>query len=507
MKCHSQQRTIFYYSTVALFLLGVLLLSADEGSAKDWSMRGGSPGRNPVVVDEDIQIDWVLESNDETVDVEKSSRWNVKLGSWSCGESVISNGLVWVGTNNGNPRDAEKTEDASVLMCFRESDGKFLYQYFSPRRIGLKYRVDWPDSSLASSPLIEGNRLWFCTNRCEVVCMDISALLNQSGEPTVLWKYDMITELGVIPRSPMIGSHANHCSIAGHKEFIYVNTTNSRSYTDVPAPDAPSLICLQKEDGKLRWQDNSPGADIIDVQHGSPIVINVDGKAQVVMGQGDGWVRSFDADTGKLIWKFDMNPKGILVHRFNGNSTHFVTTPVYHNQRIYVAGGREREAGAAPSSLYCLNPNKLGDISEEIFSKDEEIQPNPNSGLVWKYIDHGEKYEEKMHSALANVAIHKGLVIACDSEGLVHCLDEKTGQWLWTYDCFSTVIGAPLILGDKIYVTDEDGDLLILELSRKLNVINEIYFERSIELPPVFANKTLYITTRNRLYAIDGSSK
>lgn len=505
MICHSLQDRFSFRCQFVLIAIAVLLLLSSHCTAKDWPMRGGSPGRNPVVVDHDFQIDWVISKKRQEIDVEKSSRWSAELGHVSCGEPVIANGLVWVGTNNGHPRDANKTEDASVLMCFRESDGKFLYQYVSPRRLAPGYHADWPGTSLASSPLIEGDRLWFCTNRCEVVCLDISPLLKQSGEPVVLWKYDMISELGVYTRSLMIGSHASHCSVAGYKEFIYVNTTNSRSYTEIPAPDAPSLICLQKADGKLRWQDNSPGANIIDVQHGSPIVIEVEGKAQVVMGQGDGWVRSFDALTGKLIWKFDMNPKAILRHRYQGNSTHMVATPVFHNQRIYVAGGRERELGATQGRLYCLNPTKQGDISEELLSTDGEILPNANSGIVWKYLGHGdkEKDEEIMHSTLSNVAVHKGFVIACDSHGMVHSLDEQTGEWLWSHDCFSTVIGSPLIVGDKVYITDEDGDLLILELARELKVMQEVLLSSSVETAPVFANETLFITTRDQLIAID----
>ena len=41
---------------------------------------------------------------------------------------VAADGRVFVGTNNGKPRDPSVTGDKSVLMCFRESDGAFLWQ-------------------------------------------------------------------------------------------------------------------------------------------------------------------------------------------------------------------------------------------------------------------------------------------------------------------------------------------------------------------------------------------
>ncbi|MBL0159323.1 MAG: hypothetical protein IPP47_19770 [Bryobacterales bacterium] len=37
-------------------------------------------------------------------------------------------GKIFLGTNNGNLRNAAIQGDRGVLMCFRESDGQFLWQ-------------------------------------------------------------------------------------------------------------------------------------------------------------------------------------------------------------------------------------------------------------------------------------------------------------------------------------------------------------------------------------------
>ena len=65
----------------------------------------------------------------------------------------------------------------------------------------------------------------------------------------------------------------------------------------------------KKDNGQVVWQDNSPGKNILDGQWSSPLVIETSGRAQVVVPQGDGWLRSFEALTGKLLWKFDINAK------------------------------------------------------------------------------------------------------------------------------------------------------------------------------------------------------
>jgi hypothetical protein len=111
----------------------------------------------------------------------------------------------------------------------------------------------------------------------------------------------------------MIPGHNNLGSPAIDKELLFAPTGNGVDVdhpgaTMVRAPDAPSLVCFNKLTGKVVWKDNSPGKDIYGGNHASPLVVS--GKVQVIQPQADGWVRSFDSLTGKLIWKFDTNYKG-----------------------------------------------------------------------------------------------------------------------------------------------------------------------------------------------------
>lgn len=478
---------------VSTCLVGDVAFAAD---GTDWPMGGGGVSRNAVVSQGQGPTDWRVPEKDQPG---KNILWTAQLGNLSYGGPVISNGLVWVGTNNMVPRDEDLTEDAGVLMCFRERDGQFLYQYLSPR-LPEGREVDWPGSSLASAPLIEGDRLWFCTNRCDVVCLDISRLLSETGQPEVLWKVDMRRELGVVPRAVMIGSQADHCSIAMFRDLIYVNTTNAAGHNGkVEAPQAPSLVCFDKHTGHVRWRDNSPGEQILDVQQGSPLVIEIAGVGQVVMGQGDGWVRGFDALTGDMLWKFDINPKSAEGGFPLGNRNNLAVMPVFHDNRIYFATGKHFEWGVGSGRLCCVDPTKRGDLSSEL-DAGNGIRANPNSGLFWEFF--GDE-EDRMHSSISSVAIHTGLVIATDLAGNVHCLDSRTGQKFWTHRGHASIYSSPLIVGDKVYVADEDGYVTILELSRQKSVIGKpISHDVIIYASPIFANGTLFILGRNTLFAI-----
>ena len=114
---------------------------------------------------------------------------------------------------------------------------------------------------IGSSPLVEGDRLWLVTNRGEVFCLDIGPLIRGEGLPRKLWRLDMVSQFGINHRMPMMGP-PRPCSIGpSWNGRIFVTTSNGGGaiFCRRPKPDAPKLLCLDKETGKVLWQNNSPG--------------------------------------------------------------------------------------------------------------------------------------------------------------------------------------------------------------------------------------------------------
>ena len=67
---------------------------------------------------------------------------------------------------------------------------------------------------------------------------------------------------------------------------------------------------------------------------------------------------------------------------------------------------------------------------------------------------------------------------------------------------FAAMWGSPMLIGDKIYLGDEDGDVTILQHGREMKVINEVNMGSSVYATPVPANGTLFIMNRNQLWAL-----
>src|SRR5712692_8115377 len=279
----------FVLFTTALFL-GIALLWASDPGGGDWPMWGGTPDRNMVSNMKGIPTSW-------DVKTKKNVKWVATLGSQSYGNPVVAGGQVYVGTNNESVRDPKQGGDRGVLMCFRESDGEFLWQHTNEKLAAGRVN-DWPYQGVCSSPLVEGDRLYYVTNRGEVVCLNTKGKGGGTKQADVIWKFDMIEQVGSHPHN------MSNSSPVSFGDLIYVSTSNGQdeSHVHIPSPKAPSIIAVHKKTGKLAWEDNPVEDRILHGQWSSPAVGKIGDVVQVVIGQGDGWVRGYDAVSGKRLW-------------------------------------------------------------------------------------------------------------------------------------------------------------------------------------------------------------
>src|SRR5262249_55157563 len=96
--------------------------------------------------------------------------WSVELGYETFGRPVVAGESVYLGTNNGRPRDPAYQDESGVLMKFRATDGTFLWQDVAPRvERGLR---EFLLPSTTSASYVEGNRLYYVTAECQLRCLD-----------------------------------------------------------------------------------------------------------------------------------------------------------------------------------------------------------------------------------------------------------------------------------------------------------------------------------------------
>ena len=471
-----------YFFAVMLAAFAISRLTAGAASdpgTGDWPMWGGTPDRNMVSNMKGLPLDW-------DVKTKKNVKWVADLGSQSYGNAVVAGGMVFVGTNNEGMRDPKQAGDRGVLMAFKEDTGEFLWQQ-THEKLTSGRANDWPYQGVASSPLVDGNKLYYVSNRGVVWCVDIKGFSDGNQGPItnekltgpkdadVIWSFDMMEEVGAYPHNLANSSPV----IAGN--LIYVSTSNGQdeSHVNVPSPKAPSIIAVDKVTGELAWEDNSVHEKILHGQWSTPSVGKIGGVDQVVHAQGDGWVRGYEL-TGKKLWEFDTNPKDSVWPKTRNE---VIGSPVIADGVIYIANGQDPEHGEGVGHMYAIDGTKRGDITK--------------TGLVW---------HKDIRRSVSTPSVADGLVYLPDFSGFLHCLDAKTGQEYWVHDVFAAVWGSTLVADGRVYLGDEDGDIVVLQAGKTKKVLAEMNMGSAVYATAVPAHGRLILNNRNQLFSlsIDG---
>jgi len=445
----------------------------------------------------------------------KNIKWSTSLGTESYSSPVIASGRVIIGANNGIPRDPRHQGVRGTLLCLDEETGRLCWQLVVPK-FEDDFYLDWPRSGICSPATVEGDRVYVVTNRAEVVCLDLKgqedgndgpfkdegrlmALKGQAPfevtdiDADVLWLFDMPTEIG------MHHHDASHSSILIHSQNLYLNTGNGidKYHRRIPAPDAPSLIVLDKTTGRLVAQDGERiGPRIFHCTWSTPALGVVGGNPLIFYGGGDGVCYAFRAlepspvlgSVKKLdrVWRFDCDPTAPKenVHRYYRNRrespSNIKGTPVFHDNRLYVAVGGDIWWGKTQAWLKCIDVTQTGDITE--------------TGLVWSY--------ELGRHCICTPSIRDGLVFIGDCGKTLHCVDSDTGKPHWTHEMKGAIWGSTLVADGKVYVGTMRGEFFILAADKKKRVIASIQLENRTSSTPVAANGVLYVATLDKLYAV-----
>lgn len=444
----------------------------------------------------------------------KNVKWVAKLGSQSYGNPTVSGGKIFVGTNNDSPRSERFKGDRCVVYCFDEETGDYIWELNVPK-LGTGKVSDWEYLGICSSPSVEGDRVYLVTNRCEVMCLDVNGMADGNDGPfqdeaqyhagpgedpipvektdaDIIWSLNMIDECGVFPHNITTSS----VLIAGDQ--LWVTSSNGVDYghVETPAPNAPSLLLVDKKTGKLLAEEASGlSKRIFHSNWSSPAFLRTDDVALGIFGGPDGVCYAFSPtpikgedgwDILEEVWRYDCNPAEYrmkdgkpITYTDRYGPSEILGTPITYDGHVYTVIGQDPEHGEGIGNLTCMDPT---------------------GKEVWSY--------RKINRSMSTLAAGDGLLYAADFSGFVYCLDAKTGEEYWIHDTKGHIWSSPLLADGKLYIGNEDGFMTVLKAGKKYDkdAMVEVDMISPIYSSAIAANGVLYVATHTHLFAIEAGA-
>ena len=382
--------------------------------------------------------------------------WKAPIGP-QAGSLAVAGDRVIVGTNN------PVGDEEAVVLCFSAETGKQLWRVAHRK---MPHRVNDVDGIIVSHFWIDKGRVYYVSNRSELVCVDIA-------DGRIVWKLDMVADLGVFPRDVADGGTLKPSAIVVG-DVVYCITGNGINFNGdaVMNPDAPSFLAVNKQSGKVIWSSNAPGKNIVYGQWSRPGRATIDGKDQILFPAGDGFLYSFPPTGGPPLWKVrcpDVYP---------GQPVRQKPTPI--SAPLLVDGD---------VAYVCLSGDFGGSPSHPIYAVDLRTHE-----IRWRYSD------KRFDGTYGPMVRFEDKLYAAGYRGIFVALDAASGKPVWKHEFDDAIWGGPLIFGNKVYVYDYSLQVLAAR-DGTLLATYEINAQPAIGSPAT-DGKRIFVATHDYLWAL-----
>ncbi|MEK6337475.1 MAG: PQQ-binding-like beta-propeller repeat protein [Acidobacteriota bacterium] len=228
------------------------------------------------------------------------------------------------------------------------------------------------------------------------------------------------------------------------------------------------LLALDAATGKTVWKterDELPS-------WGTPTIATT-ANGPVLVTNASNFIRGYDPSTGKELW------------RLGGSSKITAPTPIFGEGLFVVASGRGPER-----PIFVLRPNARGDLTLP-------EGKTASDTIAWSRTGRG--------SYMPTPLIYKGVLYVLANSGTFDAYDLKTGNELYRQRLPTIGSGfsaSPVAADGKIYLTNEDGEILIVTAGDKFNHIGTNSMGELLMATPALSDGAMYVRSSATLFAI-----
>jgi len=175
-----------------------------------------------------------------------------------------------------------------------------------------------------------------------------------------------------------------------------------------------AIVAMNRESGEIVWKRDRPAKP----NYPSPVILNVAGKDQLFL-TGCDLVTSLNPLTGETIWECE------------GATTECVTTTVTDGTHIFTSGGYPKNHVSA-------------------------VVADGSSKIAW---------ENSTRSYVPSLLAKNGYLFAVMDAGVAICWNSVTGEEIWKSRLGGDFTSSPVMVGELIYATNENGKTFIFKAS------------------------------------------
>ena len=333
------------------------------------------------------------------------------------------------------------------VICLDSKTGAELW-----RRTAREGRPSQPRHSsntyATETPMTDGKRVYAYFGMTGLYCYDTAGNL--------LWEKDM----GTFSMRAGWGTSSSPVLFDG-KLFLQVDN-EQQSF----------IVAIDGATGEQIWRVDRDEKS----QYSSPIVWTNSQRAELVAG-GTRY-RSYDPDTGDLLWQLDME---------KGRSS---ATPLAVGDRLYVGTELRNRGGADDGGgyLFAIKPGGDGDLTPKPGESKSEF-------VEWKI--------ERSGIQMASPVLCQGhLYLLERRSGMLHCVNAETGATAYR----TRIPGArafwasPWVSGDTVYCVDTGGTTFALAGGAEFQLVGSNEIDEQTWSTPAIADGALFFRTATRLY-------
>ena len=402
-----------------LWLLASVLLGSASALGEGWPQFRGPDGEGHSA-ERHLPITW-----SETENI----AWKVPIAGLGWSSPVLKDDQIWLTT-------ADVEGHSLRAVCLDRRTGRLLHdvEVFHKEK---PEKINGKNSHASPTPILEGERVYLHYGTHGTACLSID------GE--IIWKTILEYNHGHGPAgSPTLFGDMLIISCDGRTEQF--------------------IVALDKHTGEIIWKRDRP-----DGRHAysTPLVVQVDGKSQLVSTGGDR-VTAYAPLTGEEIWW----------SRYIGYS--LVPRPVYGHGLMFICSGFN-----PPATLYAIRPDGQGDVTD--------------SHVVWTL-------KRGVPLTPSPLLVGDELLIVSD-KGIAACLDARTGAQHWQQRLAGAFSASPVYAAGRIYLLNEEGVTTVVAAGPSFKLLATNQLDGRTLASIAVSDGAIYLRTDKHLCRIESSGE